>query len=166
MMPSDFCLQFLRVFEQFRAERYRDAVGKWTIGYGHKITQSDNLPDEITVEHAEALLRVDAGRALDLVLRQTAGISLLPREHEALASLVYNCGPKALDDTDSTLMRHLRSGDRRNAALEFRRWHYAGGKPLGGLLRRRIAEELWFLGGHPRSVIDIAAEGWDSLVGA
>jgi hypothetical protein len=31
MMPSDFCLQFLRVFEQFRAERYRDAIGKWTL---------------------------------------------------------------------------------------------------------------------------------------
>jgi len=163
MQLSDFCLQFLRLFEKFRASAYPDAVGKPTIGYGHLILPGETFSSPITLAQGEDLLRTDAGGAAAVVSLHTEELDLRQCESEALVSLVFNAGPSALVSaagTRSTLMRLLLAGDRKLAAHEFRRWHYAGGKPLGGLLRRRIAEELWFLGGHPRSVIDIATEGW------
>ncbi|WP_405045477.1 glycoside hydrolase family protein [Pseudomonas aeruginosa] len=40
----------------------------------------------------------------------------------------------------STLLRKLNAGDVRGACAELSRWVYAGGKKLGGLVRRRAAE--------------------------
>ncbi|HHG5564729.1 TPA: glycoside hydrolase family protein [Pseudomonas aeruginosa] len=37
-------------------------------------------------------------------------------------------------------MRKLNAGDVRGACAELSRWVYAGGKKLGGLVRRRAAE--------------------------
>lgn len=75
-------------------------------------------------------------------------------EFDAVTSFVFNLG--AGNFKTSTLRGKLLEGNRLGAAREFRRWHYVGKEPLMGLLRRRIAEELMFLGGDPQSVLDIA----------
>ena len=151
MIPSESCVEFIRAFERFRARRYLDQGKRWTVGYGHLILPTESF-GEITKDEAEHLLRLDvaeAARALDVF-----GDDLRQCEYDALVSFVYNLGTGAFKG--STLRGRLLEKNRVGAAHEFRRWHYCGREPSMGLLRRRIAEELMFLGGHPRSALDIA----------
>lgn len=157
IQPSPFMLDVLRSFEALRLRAYSDAAGLKTIGYGHLMRPTETF-DLITVDEAEILLATDAQRAVDSVMRLTTNISLLVHEVEALASFVFNVG--AQNFAKSTMLLKLQDGNRKGAAHEFRRWYFAGGKPLRGLIRRRVAEELWFLGGSERSVLDIAEEAW------
>jgi hypothetical protein len=61
-----------------------------------------------------------------------------------LVSFVYNLGPGALDESDSTLARLLNDGDYAGAADQFHRWARADGRTLPGLVRRREAESALF----------------------
>lgn len=157
MKPSSFLLQFLRQIESLRTTTYLDAAGLPTIGYGHLI-QPGEMFTAITRDEAEALLVTDVERKLTTVTRLTTELGLLAHEVDALTSLVYNIGVRNFEG--STLLRRLRENDRKAAAHQFRRWCFAGGRPLPGLRRRRVAEELWFLGGNPSSVLEVLAGRW------
>lgn len=152
MTPSSFCYQFLREAEGLRLSVYKDAVGLATIGYGHLVQKSETF-HSITKDEAEHLLVMDAQVAADAVVRLTPGVELLPREVDALVSFVYNVGVRNF--TGSTMLQKLRAGERRAAAHEFRRWVYGAGRVIRGQRGRRVAEELWFLGGHPTSVMEV-----------
>nr|WP_242389724.1 lysozyme [Kosakonia cowanii] len=54
---GDAGVALIKSFEGLRLEKYRDAVGKWTIGYGHLILPNENFPRPITEAEADALLR-------------------------------------------------------------------------------------------------------------
>lgn len=58
-------------------------------------------------------------------------------------SFVYNLGAANL--ASSTLLKLLNRGDYQGAADQFSRWVNAGGKRLGGLVKRRAAERVLFL---------------------
>jgi GH24 family phage-related lysozyme (muramidase) len=138
---SDRGIDLLREFEGLRLTAYQDAVGIWTIGFGHTKTVRPGM--RISIEQAEALLREDlAGfercveRAVDARLNQC--------EFDALVSWAFNVGCGAV--AKSTLVRKLNAGDRNGAADELLRWNKAGGKSLAGLSRRRRAERKLFLG--------------------
>lgn len=130
-------------FEGLRLTRYRDAVDKWTIGYGHLI-----LPDEeirlikITTGEAKALLRKD-------LLRTEQGLKKLLRQEinqnqfDALVSLAFNIGIGNIGK--STLLKKINQNTIDAAALEFLKWNKAGGKVLQGLQRRREAEKTLFM---------------------
>lgn len=152
--PSALCLSLIRAFEQFRPSPYLDAAGHVTIGYGHLVRRDDSFLS-ITQEEGERILAFDVHEAAAAVRRLVA-VTLYPSAFDALVSFAFNLGASSL--AKSTLLHALNAGRFEDAAREFRRWHYAGGKPLKGLLRRRIAEELLFLGGHPQSVMDLAAD--------
>ena len=77
---------------------------------------------------------------------------LTPHAAAALTSFEYNLGAGAL--ARSTLLRLLNAGNRPAALAEFRKWVYAAGRPILGLLRRRWAEAAVFLGADP-------VEAWD-----
>jgi lysozyme len=159
MTASSFCYQFVREFEKFKPQVYLDAARLPTVGYGHRVRPGETFDYPLTLDEAEALLRLDVELAATAVERLTADIhGLVPRELDVLTSFAYNVGSGALKT--STLLSLLRSGDRLGAARQFRRWCHAGGRPVPGLRRRRVAEELWFLGGHPDSVLDIAKGDW------
>jgi lysozyme len=150
MIPSEACLDFIRAFERFRSKPYLDAGKRLTVGYGHLIKPGESAGD-LTKERAEQLLRIDVEEAA----RSVVGLGDLRQcEFDAVCSFVYNLGRGNFQT--STLRGKLLEGNRPGAAREFRRWHYCGKEPLMGLLRRRIAEELMFLGGSPQSVLDIA----------
>ena len=157
MKPSSFLLQFLRQIEQLRTTVYKDAAGLDTIGYGHLVQPTEGF-HSITRDEAEALLLADVEQRLTTVERLTTGLGLLAHEVDALTSLVYNVGVRNFEG--STLLRKLRENDRKAAAHQFRRWCFAGGRPLPGLRRRRVAEELWFLGGNTSSVLEVLAGRW------
>lgn len=101
------------------------------------ITAGVRMGDMATPAECDALLERELQRAVDAVDRQVL-VPLPDTRRAALASFVYNVGEGQL--ARSTLLRKLNAGDVRGACAELSRWVYAGGKKLGGLVRRRAAE--------------------------
>lgn len=155
--PSEFMLRFLMEIERFRSRPYADAGGLQTIGFGHLI-QPTEMFDALLLDDAKALLRLDTTKALANVEALVPVERMLTHEIEACASLVFNIG--AGNFKKSTLRDHLVAGRRLEAGREFRRWYFCAGKPLTGLRRRRGAEEVWFLGGHPDTVMAVLTGVW------
>lgn len=130
-------------FEGLKLERYRDAVGLWTIGYGHLIlkTEMEKLI-KITTGEAKTLLRKDLRRT-EQGVQKLVSVSVTQNQFDALVSFAFNLGVGSLKK--STLLRKLNAGDVQRAALQFKSWNKAGGKVLTGLTRRREAEMKLFL---------------------
>lgn len=141
MNISQVGLALIKESESCRLEAYQDAVGIWTIGYGHTGPEVvEGL--HVTQDAAEALLLSD----LDTVtkcIENSVSVQLTQGQYDALCSFIFNLGCLAL--RNSTLLRKLNSGDDVGAAEEFKRWDHAGGKVLAGLTKRRLAESEMFL---------------------
>ena len=147
---SPDCVTIIKHFEGCRLTAYRDPVGIWTIGYGQ--TEGVHAGMTITQNEAETMLQ----KALDD--KYVPGVQRLfgPLEQhqaDALVSFAYNLGVGALQK--STLRKKILAGDLAGAADEFLKWHFAGGKSLAGLRRRRAAERARFLGYSVREAIKI-----------
>lgn len=129
-------LSLIKQFEGLRLTAYRDAVGVWTVGFGHtKHAHAGQVIDEAT---AEAYLREDLAFAEGAV----AGFSLKLTDNRfaALVSFTFNLGVADL--------RQLLSHGIEQVPVQMLRWDYdrEGGKmvKVPGLSRRRQAEaELW-----------------------
>lgn len=135
---------FIGLHEGLRLAAYRDAVGVWTIGYGHTAMAGPPAPAAgmtITREEADAILARDLKRFEDGVSRLVA-VPLAQHEFDALVSFAFNVGEGNL--SRSTLLRKLNAGDRAGAAAEFGKWNKAGGRVLPGLTRRRAEERAMF----------------------
>ena len=137
---NDVGLRLIKDFEGLRLNAYQDAVGVWTIGYGH--TNTAYPGQRITTAQATALLRQDVANFENAVNRAVR-VPLNENQFAALVSFAYNVGSGALNS--STLLRRLNAGDTFGAANEFLRWNRAGGRVLAGLTRRREAERSLFL---------------------
>jgi lysozyme len=96
----------------------------------------------ITPEQAEALLRQDVQAAERAVLRLIT-VPLTDGQFDALVSFTFNLGAGALQR--STLRRKVNRGDHANVPAEFRKWVWAGGRKLEGLVKRREAELLLYI---------------------
>ncbi|WP_143338873.1 glycoside hydrolase family protein, partial [Cronobacter sakazakii] len=46
-------VELIKSFEGLRLDKYQDAIGKWTIGYGHLILPNENFPRSLTLQEAE-----------------------------------------------------------------------------------------------------------------
>lgn len=122
--------------EGFRSEAYIPVAGDVpTIAFGH--TEGVKMGDTVTMAEGLNLLNEDVRTAEDAV-RRCVKVPLYPHEFDSYTSLAYNIGAKAF--CDSTLVRKLNSGDYAGACEEIKRWHFAGGKSLKGLVDRRAAE--------------------------
>jgi len=158
-MASEFALRVVKAFESFSPDAYECPGGEMTIGFGHVILPTEDFEGgPITMAAAEDLLARDFRIAQTAVLREVA-VLLEAHELEALASFVFNLGQAKF--AGSTLLKRIRAGDRHGAAKEFLRWIYAKSKPQRGLIRRRHAECVWFLGAPEATVLYLAESGWD-----
>lgn len=134
-------------FEGLRLVAYQDAVGVWTIGYGHTgactaIGKGDVCAGmTITNAQAQTLLQSDLAYFENGVNNLLAR-SVNPNQFAALVSFAYNLGLGAL--AHSTLLSLVNDGDDAAAAQQFGLWVYAGGQRLYGLVRRRAAEAALF----------------------
>jgi lysozyme len=135
-------LELLKRFEGFSPCPYICPAGKATIGYGHVIRLGEIFPQIITEQQAEILLLQDVSMAEQGVERALA-VRIEQARFDALACLAYNIGVHAFEK--STLLRLVNAGKPEQAALEFDRWVYAGGKKSAGLARRRAEEKALFL---------------------
>jgi len=141
------CVELVKEFEGFSSRPYRDPVGVLTTGYGHvvKLPQEQWLVDkELTKEEAELLLIRDLFHVEGMIIPKIK-VAIHPWMMDALVSFAYNVGAYAF--RASTLRQKLNRKEFRDAADEFLRWVYAGGRKLKGLVRRRQAERALFLEG-------------------
>lgn len=139
MKTTERLLNQLMVMEGLRLEAYEDAAGVPTIGYGH--TKDVRMGDRISEYWAKELLRDDIDEAEQQV--KELGIARTEGQLDALTSFVFNLGIGRLKE--STLLRVIREGgSKQQIRKEFKRWVYAGGKKLPGLVTRREWEAKRF----------------------
>ena len=143
---TDEGLALIKRFEGFAPEVYVCAGGWPTIGYGHVVRdgERDRFADGIDEATAEALLRRDVETAEHAMLRLIQ-VPLEDGRFDALASLTFNLGSGALQR--STLRRKVNREEHGAVPAEFRRWVWAGGRRLKGLIRRREAEAVFYAEG-------------------
>ena len=135
----DCAKPLIRRFEGLRLKAYRCPADVWTIGYGHTSgVREGQIIDEIA---AELLLDAD----LKFFAVQMAPLIKVPvteGQAGAMLSFAFNVGVGSF--RRSTLLRLLNEGKPLNAAYEFKKWKYAAGRELPGLVRRREAEAALF----------------------
>lgn len=134
-------VDFVKKFEGCKLEAYRCPAGVWTIGVGH--TEGVQSGDTITQAEADKLLEGDL-RKIAAALNPYVNVPVTKGMYIALLSLAFNVGATAVKK--STLLFHLNHGRYDDAAAEFDKWIYAGGKESEGLKRRRAAERALFEG--------------------
>lgn len=141
-LVSELGIALIKHFEGFRSEPYLCAGGYRTIGYGHVIRPGEAL-QSVTEAEAEALLFRDLTLSERAILRLIT-VPLTSHQFDALASFTFNLGSGALQS--STLRQKVNRQEHEDAAQEFHRWVYAGGRKLAGLVRRRRLESLLYSG--------------------
>ena len=134
-------LALIKKFEGCELEAYQDAVGVWTIGYGHIKGVKEGMT--ITKQQAEEMLEEELIEYENYV-KEAVKYQLDQCMFDALVSWTYNLGPSNLNY--STLLKVLNAGDYDGVPEQIKRWNKAGGKVLQGLVRRREAEALLFEG--------------------
>lgn len=122
---------------------YQDVAGVWTIGRGHTGPDVRSDMDPLTIEQADTLFARDLGR-FEQAVGGAISRNATQGQFDAMVSLAYNVGISAF--RDSVLLKKFNTGDLRGAALQFVEWVKAGGAIQRGLVRRRGAEILMFLG--------------------
>ena len=142
MRTSQQGIDFIKRHEALRLHAYKDAVGVWTIGYGHTSTAKQGMT--ITEEEAEKLLKQDLKTAENEINRHL--LPLKQHQFDSLASFVFNVGIGSF--RRSTLLKRLKMDvNHPDIVNQFNRWVYGGGKILPGLVRRRKEEANLYING-------------------
>jgi lysozyme len=139
MKTTEIFLQKLVEMEGCRLTAYRDEGGTLTIGYGH--TKNVREGDRISKYWAKVLLQQD----IEEVERQVRELNVARTEGQldALVSFAFNLGIGRLKE--SSLLEVIRKGgSKAQIVREFKKWVYAGGKKLPGLVKRREWEAKRF----------------------
>lgn len=144
MKTSNDGLKLIKQFEGLRLKAYKPVASEkhYTIGYGH-YGADVKKGMEITERRATELLQADV-RTAEVVLNNL-NVNFAQRQFDALVSWIFNLGAGAF--ATSTLKKKiLAKADDTAIAAEIVKWVNAGGQPLVGLKRRRVAEANLFCG--------------------
>lgn len=135
-------------FEGFRAELYNDAANHATIGFGHLVhtgpvngSEPEHFRRGLSRDEALTLLRNDLANA-ETQVNERVNVPLKAHQFDALVSFAFNVGRGNF--ADSALLERLNAGEYDSVPGEMRRWVFAGGRPLLGLIRRRQREGTLF----------------------
>lgn len=129
----------IKEFEGLRLKAYRCSGGVLTIGWGHtgkvsKMPISEGL--EIDEAHAQQLFEWDVENIEKRLYAEPYADALSDGQWDALVSFIFNLGWGNF--AASTLRKKLlKDIDDASIPDEFRRWVYADGKKLKGLITRR-----------------------------
>ena len=131
-------INLIKECEGCRLTAYKDAVGVWTIGYGH--TTNVRQGDKITQAEADALLAKDISRYESTInnANEKYNYDFNENEFSALVSFAFNIG---------NIIQLTQNGKRSKAEIAEKMLLYvkAGGKTLPGLVSRRKRERELFL---------------------
>lgn len=132
MKASEILINKIKEFEGLRLTAYKDSAGIYTIAYGH--TRGVKAGMKITEKQADSLLRGDLLNVENYV--NGLGMKFTQGQFDALASLIFNIGQGNF--ATSTLWAKIQAkASTEDIQNEFRRWVYAGGEKLAGLVKRR-----------------------------
>jgi len=141
MKTSGEGIALIKKFEGCEIKAYQCSAKVWTIGYGH--TRGVSEKDTCTKEEAEKILVEDL-EEFEKYVNDLVDIPLAQNQFDALVAWTFNLGPTNLKS--STLLAKLNENDVNDVPFQIRRWNKAGGNVLDGLVRRREAEALLWLG--------------------
>ncbi len=135
----------IREFEGLRTRAYRDAVGVWTIGYGH--TSAAGAPHvdpgmTISIGEANEILERDVQKFADGV-DELVRVQISDDQFSALVSFAYNVGLGNF--ARSSVLRAVNAKDFAAVPRRLALWNKAGDRTLPGLIRRRAAEAALFM---------------------
>jgi lysozyme len=105
-------------------------------------------------EQAKVLLRQDVETAERAVLRLIT-VPLTDGQFDALVSFTFNLGTGALQR--STLRWKVNRREHAAVPVELKKWVWAGGKKLEGLVKRRYAESLHYTSLHDANMVGLQA---------
>lgn len=132
MKTSDLLISKIKEFEGFSSTAYTCAGGVWTCGFG--TTKGITATTRCTRQEAEQWLRRDLA-PIEAYLNTIPEIDTQGK-FDSLCSFIYNLGLGNFKS--STLLKKIKAGAPvEEIQAEFRRWVYAKGKKLKGLVRRR-----------------------------
>ena len=150
MNTSEKGLALIKYFEGVRAKPYKCPAGYWTVGVGHLITRSAELPDswnrELEPNEIDEILKKDLVKFENGVLRLLHPKQPTQFEFDALVSFSFNLGLGCFQR--STVRSAFKRGDKKRAGEVLLKYCYAGGRKLKGLIRRRIAEHALLMSGE------------------
>jgi lysozyme len=130
--------------EGVRTSAYRDVVGVPTVCFGE--TRGVKMGDRYTLEQCKKMLNV---RLLEFeagMLKCLKNPAAIPNKvYIVLMSFSYNVGLGAA--CKSSVFRAVNAGDYRAACNRLPLWNKAGGRTVGGLVRRRAEERALCLEG-------------------
>ena len=141
MTTSRKGLQLIKDFEGLRLAAYKCPAGVWTIGYGH--TKGVKQGQVIDQMRADDMLIEDIAPIERLL--NSIGINFRQEQFDALCSWIFNLGVGNFSHSTMIVRIGTNASDI-EITDQLVRWIKAGGKPLKGLKRRRIAEANMFLG--------------------
>jgi lysozyme len=139
---SEDGVSLIAYFEGYSPVVYKDAAGYPTIGYGHLIKAGESF-SYLDPEAARKLLKKDVKLHADPVNRMVR-IPLLQEQFDAIVSFTFNLGEGAL--RSSTLLKRVNARRHVDVPQELRKWVFAGGRKLRGLVIRRNAEAVMYSG--------------------
>lgn len=141
---SDTGLRLIKAFEGFRPVDRELVTGARVVGYGHRVYSQ--TPIRMTEDQAEETLKLDL-KAYEELINEEVHAPLTQSQFDALVSLAFNIGPKAMRESD--VVRAMNNGRPLDAAAGFDVWRKAtiDGKTfvVDALMRRRTAEKSLFL---------------------
>lgn len=140
MKISQKGIELVKEFEGLRLDAYQDAVGVWTIGYGH--TQGVYPGMHISQAQAIQYLNEDLHTHASGIFKYIT-VKLNQNQFDALVSFHFNLGANILQGSD--LLDYINRQQWQAAATELKLYNRAGGQVLQGLVRRREAEARLFL---------------------
>ncbi len=135
-------IALMHAFEGCKLAAYPDPGSRdgnpWTIGWGSTgpgIAKGTRWTQEQCDERFAVDINAKYGKAVNDMLGDSPTTQ---HQFDALVSLCYNIGPRAL--RGSTVMRKHKAGDYLGAARAFVMWNRNDGVIMRGLTRRRLAE--------------------------
>lgn len=126
--------------EGYRAKPYMCPGGQMTIGYGFT-DKALVAKGYLTRKEADHELGKKVRSELAFLRKHVAGLT--PKQEAAAVSFIYNVGRGNF--LSSTFYKRLKSNRISEAASEIKRWVYAKGVVLDGLVTRRAEESKYIL---------------------
>lgn len=135
-------LNLIKLFEGFKLTAYLDSVRVPTIGFGTTVYPDGTkvtIGDKISEQQALDYLKNHLNKSVIPYIDNYVKVPINQNQIDALASLIYNIGGPAFKG--STLLKKINAKDTiDNIGVSWLGWNKAGGKVLGGLVRRRNEE--------------------------
>ena len=129
---SDILVRHIKAAEGYRSKAYLCPAGRYTCGYGH--TKGVTRKTVCDADRAEQWLREDL-QPVENFVNAIHNVNTQGR-FDALVDFAFNVGLGNL--RSSTLLKLIQRGaSDKEICRELKKWVYAGGKMLDGLVARR-----------------------------